>query len=113
LYTSTFTEITYAVGMMDFFWALVSFYKGFRITSFNGLLIFLGALVVLLCLPPWNVALGTYDFGIWFLDNIFATEQKIIIMASTIGAVLLSIRSIFGLERGYLAEEETAAIPAE
>ena len=79
-------------------------YRSFRARSTEAALLLVAALIVMM----GRVPLGEYlipltgDITSWILNVLNASVRRAILIGVSLGAVALSIKIIFGIERAYL-----------
>ena len=105
VYNYLMLEVSKGIGVISFAWTLVALWKSYRLTSFNGLFVFIGGIICLLGAPPFASLIGTAGFFNWFTTNILGTNAKVFDVLGSIGAVYLVIRTLSGLEKSFMSVE--------
>ncbi len=97
------------------FYIVSTAYKSFRIKSLQAFVLFLAAMILILGKVPlgqiiWDKLLGWTTYGIsdvvnWITQVPSVAGKRGIMIGIAIGAVVTSLKIIFGIERQYLGKD--------
>lgn len=107
LYGTWYGPVSGLLNAVTAFFALSAIYRSFRVRNVEGLFLVVPALIILLYDAPIGVTLfppigpiSEYIFSV-----IGPAAFRGFIVAASAGTLILSIRTVLGLERGYLAPQ--------
>jgi hypothetical protein len=107
LYGTWYRPVSGLLNAVTAFFALSAIYRSFRVRNIESLFLVVPALIILLYDAPIGVTLfppigpvAEYIFG-----TIGPSAFRGFIVAASAGTLILSIRTVLGLEKGYLAQE--------
>ncbi|MCH6557142.1 MAG: hypothetical protein IH803_02850 [Nitrospirae bacterium] len=104
IYTYTMVPLQGTMFAILAFFIASAAYRSFRARSKEAALLLTAAVIVMM----GRVPLGEYllpvtgDITLWILNVLNASVRRAILIGISLGAVALSIKIIFGLERAYL-----------
>ena len=104
IYTYTMVPLQGTMFAILAFFIASAAYRSFRARSKEAALLLSAAVIVMM----GRVPLGEYllpvtgDITLWILNVLNASVRRAILIGISLGAVALSIKIIFGLERAYL-----------
>lgn len=107
LYGTWYRPVSGLLNAVTAFFALSAIYRSFRVRNVESLFLVIPALIILLYNAPIGVTLfppigpvAEYIFAV-----ISPAAFRGFIVAASAGTLILSIRTVIGLEKGYLAME--------
>jgi len=109
VYNTIYTSMDATIFSLLAFFIASAAYRAFRLRSLeSSILLFVGALMLLGRAPiggaTWS---GFPDISTWLLNVPNAAGNRAITIGIAIGAILLAIRQLMGVERGYLGPERS------
>jgi len=107
VYNTIYTSMEATIFSLLAFFIASAAYRAFRLKSLEAsILLFVGALMLLGRAPIGGVTWeGFPTIATWLLNVPNAAGNRAITMGIAIGAILLAIRQLMGIERGYLGPE--------
>lgn len=111
LYQTWQAPITGLLNAVSAFFALSAIYRSFRIRTLESALLVIPALIIMLYDSPLGATIlsvfpGMIPLAQYIFMYIGPAAFRGFILACSCGTLILSIRTIFGKEKGYLAAEE-------
>ena len=98
------TKITLHIAILGqiIFFYISGAYRTFRLKSLRTAALALSALLIIIMNAPWmqNWWVGAGDFSYWLLNNPQTGGARAVVVTGAIGAVVLGIRVLLGLEKG-------------
>jgi len=115
LYQSWYSPITGLLNAVSAFFAVSAIYRAFRIRTLESAMLVIPALIILLYDSPLGAGMLSIFPGMTQLAEYIFTYTgpsafRGFILACACGTMILSIRTIFGKEKGFLPAEE-ASVP--
>jgi hypothetical protein len=107
VFTTVYRPVASISTMVSGFFAISAMYRAFRIRNLEAFALIFPALLMLLMDAPVGGLLvpGGGALAQYLLKYIGSAAFRGFVLAASIGVLIVSIRTIFGLERGYLPEE--------
>lgn len=101
MYNSIILPIGIAFAGLQGILLVSGFYTGFKVRSFDSLLLFLTAIIHLLASAPIGEAIwwGFGPLGAWVNEVFVTAATRVVVMTAGIGAIILGFRTLFGFER--------------
>jgi hypothetical protein len=98
------TKITLHIAILGqiIFFFVSGAYRTFRLKSLRTAAIALSALLIIIMNAPWmqNAWPGANDLSYWLLNNPQMGGARAVVITGAIGAVVLGVRILLGLEKG-------------
>jgi len=98
------TKITLHIAILGqiIFFYISGAYRTFRLKSLRTAALALSAVLIIIMNSPWmqNTWVGAGDFSYWLLNNPQTGGARAVVITGAIGAVVLGIRILLGLEKG-------------
>lgn len=107
--TENFYSAIYGAGWsFQYFFLFYGLYRAYRVRNLDSALMCIASvLVILRSAPIFELVIGPYALigGDWMLNVVSLAGNRAIIIASSIGILLIGLRVMLGKERGYLRRE--------
>jgi len=107
LYGTWYGPVSGLLNAVTAFFALSAIYRSFRVRNLESLFLVVPALIILLYDAPIGVTLfpPIGPISEYIFAYIGPSAFRGFIVAASAGTLILSIRTVLGLEKGYLAQE--------
>lgn len=108
IYTYVLANINTAIASLTVFYTVAAMYRSFRVRNLESGLLFLFAFIAILRNAPIGAALfpPIQTIGDWVLNVLNMAVTRGLIMAAALGVLAVGVRTLLGLEKGYLGVGE-------
>lgn len=106
LYNTWYQPTAGLITAVSAFFAVSAMYRSFRAKNIEALFLIIPALLILMYITPIGpILLPGMGPIADYIFNISSASFRGFIAAASIGTIIIAIRTILGMERGYLREE--------
>jgi len=104
------TKITLHIAILGqlIYFYVSGAYRTFRVKTLRTAALALSAVLIIICNAPWiqNTFSGVGEISYWLLNNPLTGGSRAVVITGAIGAIVLGLRTLLGLEKGAMRVTE-------
>lgn len=107
-FNTWYNPIAGLISFISAYFCLTGTYRAFRIRTWEGAALIIPALLIFLYDAPLGPAVIPFigPIGVFLFGTVGSSMMRASICAIGMGMIFISLRTILGMERGYMFEEE-------